>query len=231
MIFIPHDNDFSRVRDKFYTITCPNCGTKSNISAVSFPRFEIAARFNLERVGVVYSCDACHGPVFVSFMARILNGRLNIDESTFRMINQAIEPFDFQHIPSKVAVNFREALECYSIQAYNGFAAMCRRTIQSACTDLGTSGTDKIVKQITELKDIAQLNDEIFSVLKQIIIDGHDGAHPHLPPVDSMRADVLLMLVKDILYELYIRRGQLQEAQKRRKDAIEANKGTVERSK
>jgi hypothetical protein len=65
--------------------------------------------------------------------------------------------------------------------AFNAFAAMCRRCVQSAATNLGAKGKDKVLRQLQDLKDMAEVDEETYKLLSQIIIEGHDGAHPHLP--------------------------------------------------
>lgn len=97
---------------------------------------------------------------------------------------------------------------------------MCRRTVQSVAENLGATGSDKVTRQILEVKEAADIDDETFLGLKQIIIDGHDGAHPHLPRVTHERAAVLIELMKDVLYQLYVRKGKLQKAKDLRLDAI-----------
>jgi hypothetical protein len=64
---------------------------------------------------------------------------------------------------------------------------------------------------------MAEIDDETYELLKQIIVHGHDGAHPHLPALSVERAAVLLELMKDVLYQLYVRRAKLQEAMAARK--------------
>ena len=69
---------------------------------------------------------------------------------------------------------------------------------------------------------MAQIDDETFGVLKQIVIDGHDGAHPHLPRLGPERGAVLLELMKDVLYQLYVRKGKLKEAMELRQASIKS---------
>lgn len=122
------------------------------------------------------------------------------------------ETFDFQYLPQAVAEDFKEALSCYSEGCYNAFAAMARRTVQSVSADLGAKGSDKVLGQLKDLKEMAQIDDETFEVLKQIVVGGHDGVHPHLPPLSVERAGVLLELMKDVLYQLFVRKAKVQEA-------------------
>ena len=98
---------------------------------------------------------------------------------------------------------------------------MCRRTVQVVCTDQGAPGKDKVMAQLKELSSMGVADDETMKVLKQVVIEGHDGAHPHLPALSAERAEVLMELVKDVLYQLYVRSGRIAEAAARRKAQIE----------
>ncbi len=101
---------------------------------------------------------------------------------------------------------------------------MCRRTIQTVAIELGTIGKDKVQNQIEDMKEIAGIDQESYDILKQIIVDGHDGAHPHLPTLSPERSDILLALMKDIMYQLFVRKGKLNKAAELRKQQIEISK-------
>ncbi|HZF57408.1 MAG TPA: DUF4145 domain-containing protein, partial [Rubrobacter sp.] len=128
--------------------------------------------------------------------------------------------FEYQYLPDAVAADYREALTCYSSGCLNAFAAMCRRCVQNASQDLGAKGKDKVLNQLRDLKDMAAVDDETFEILQQVIIAGHDGAHPYLPTLSEKRAGILLELMKDVLYQLYVRAAKIREAMDFRKEDI-----------
>lgn len=146
-------------------------------------------------------------------------------EDTYEEVERPSETFEFAYLKGDVEEDFREALTCYSNLCFNAFASMCRRTVQSVCTDFGAEGKDRVLNQLQDLKGMAEIDDDTFGLLKQIIIEGHDGAHPHLPKLNQNRAAVLLELIKDVLYQLYVRKGKLQEAMSLRKRAIDSEAG------
>lgn len=225
MILLP-DNNPQHIFDHHYSLNCPHCSAYSGITAISIPRFEFLVRFKPEKVGIVYRCDSCNHPIFLEFRVSsygTLPSRIFLSED-FEEIEKPTETFDFSYLEEKVADDFREALTCYTNLCLNAFAAMCRRTVQSVCSDLGADGKDRVLKQLKDLKEMAEIDDETFTVLKQIIIDGHDGAHPHLPILNKDRASILLELIKDVLYQLYIRKGKLQKAMQLRKEAVRQKK-------
>lgn len=62
-------------------------------------------------------------------------------------------------------------------------------------------------------------DDETFTLLHQIMLTGHDGAHPHLPSLSPARAAVLLHLMRDVLYQLFVRPAKIRESSELRKHA------------
>ena len=222
-MFVDIKNNTQNVFDKHYALKCPHCGVQSNLSAISIPRYEFLVRFRSTKVGIVYRCDSCNAPVFLRFSVQQDFGgpQVRIDED-YEEIERPLETFEFKYLPEDVVADFQEALTCYSAGAYNGFAAMCRRTVQSASVELGAQGSDKIIRQLRDLKEMAQIDDDTFGILKQIVIDGHGGAHPHLPALNPARAAVLLELMKDILHQLYVRKGKLKESMELRQASIQS---------
>lgn len=222
-ILIYRDNDPQYIFDRHYALRCPHCSVQSNVSAVSIPRYEYLARFQPQEVGVAYRCDSCNAPVFLQFRVTQYdtgNGRIWLS-SEYREVERPQETYEFQYLPEPVAEDFREALTCYSNGCLNAFAAMCRRSVQSASAELGVDGKDKVLNQLRDLKGMAAIDDNTFEILKQITISGHDGAHPHLPKLSEKRAAVLLELMKDVLYQLFVRGAKVREAMESRKQDIE----------
>ena len=100
---------------------------------------------------------------------------------------------------------------------------MCRRCVQSISSELGAKGSSKVQNQLKEMKEMAEIEAETFTILEQIIIAGHDGAHPHLPELSPDRAKILLELMKDVLYQIFVRKAKIQESVELRKKQIEQN--------
>jgi hypothetical protein len=76
---------------------------------------------------------------------------------------------------------------------------------------------DRVQYQIQDLKEIADIDEETYAIINQIIIDGHDGAHPHLPILTFERAKILLELMKDVMFQLFVRKGKMEQAAELRK--------------
>ena len=196
---------------------CPHC-------SVSNPNLPIIWNVGTEnhsgqnkRTWYFYKCQKCGGII----MAFAYHGQVDIRGQYPSKIS---ETFDFEYLTGDVLEDFQEALLCYSNNCFNAFAAMCRRTIQSLATELGVEGNDKVKDQLVNLKTLIKIDEETFKILEIIIIAGHDGAHPHLPKLSPERAAMLLELIKDVLYQLYIRKVKISESIKLRQKSVEEGK-------
>ena len=164
----------------------------------------------IKTIVISYSCDVCLGAIPIEYRVQWVDKVLVLN--TPRLVERARVPFDFSHVPVVVREEIEEALDCLSVSAFSGFAALCRRSVQAICADLGADATTRVKKQFTEMIELAGLDDEWNELVFQVVLTGHDGAHPHLPDVSAERANVLLSLVQDLTYELYSRPGKVREA-------------------
>lgn len=210
--------------DKRLLLTCPHCGAKTAATVISTPRLEQVHRYKPQKVIGGFMCQACGEAIALRFWTNITpEGRLYLSEE-YAELERKMESFDYQYLPPSVAADFKEALTCFSMSCYNATAAMCRRTIQSVATDLGAVGTSKVSKQILEAKETAGLDEQTFTEINQLVLDGHDGAHPHLPVVTASRAAVVVAIMKDVLDQIYARRARIQKAADLRQESIAAKK-------
>jgi len=56
-------------------------------------------------------------------------------------------------IPDHIKPDFKEALRCLWVNAYNGTAEMCRRAIEASCLDLGAPAKEWLEDQIDWLEE------------------------------------------------------------------------------
>jgi hypothetical protein len=186
---------------------------------VAIPRYALILRFKLTETGIVYRCSSCNRAVFLRFKMLNFNNPLHLSDE-YQQITTTLEPFETQYLAGAVLDDFSEALTCYANSCWNAFAAMCRRCIQSVSESFGAEGSTKVQGQLQDLKAMGVADNETFEQLHAIMLSGHDGTHPHLPSLSPARAAVLLQLMKDVLYQLYVRPAKIREASELRKEAI-----------
>ena len=218
---IRHNNDLQHIIDAPPSIVCPHCAVRVSAIPISVPRYDLIIRFALHEVGIVARCNSCNRALFFLFQVarRSTPNNPHILADEFMLMNRAVEPFETKYLSGAVLDDFNEGLVCYASSCWNAFAAMCRRCIQSVCESFGAEGSTKVQVQLKELQAMGVADEDTFAQLDQIMLTGHDGAHPHLPPLSQARAAVLMQLMKDVLYQLYVRPAKVREAGELRKRA------------
>ena len=199
-------------QEKNLVVTCPHCQVVAHITAAAVPRFEDLQLYKPKQVGVVYLCDNCHMPIFLRFTARTY-GANRIDLSAqFIEVERAKEKFTFTYLPEEVEVLFKEGLTCFSAGAFNAFASMCRRTAQAVFAEMGEAGKMRLFDELNKVRDMAGIAPEAFAKIKNILFGAETDPRPNPPPLDGYEAGVVLEVIKDLLYEAYVRKGKLQQA-------------------
>lgn len=202
---------------------CPHCKKGTRFTPTSHPRTDVLRKDKIKVFVASYACELCLGPIPIEWNIMGWQDQNNPIVQCPRLIMPSVAPYDFEHVPELVRKEIMESLACLSIGAYNGFSAVCRRSIQAICTDLGTAATSKVKDQIKEMIRITGLDLEWEELAIQIMLSGHDGSHPHLPEVGADRATVLLSLMQDLTYQLYTRPGKVKTAAALRVKAIQGD--------
>lgn len=197
-------------------LTCPHCQVLAHMTAVSVPQFAVLNANKPSYAGVVFSCDACNSPVFIKYPVKMYgNNRIELG-GQYVELEHPREKFTYTYLPDDCELLFKEALACFTHGAFNAFASMCRRTAQSVFKDMGENGRLKIFDLLSEVRDIAGLDNDSFTLVKKILFD-NDAEIENIPALDARHAGMLLEIMKDLLYQCYIRRGKLQHAMRMRR--------------
>jgi len=211
-LYIDSSSHLHHDLEKNLVVTCPHCQAVAHITPSAVPRFEDLQLYRPKQIGMVYRCDACHAPIFLRFTARVY-GAARIELSPqFSEIERAREKFSFAYIPEEVETLFREALTCYSQGAFNAFASMCRRTAQAMFADQGEAGKLRLFDELNGVRDLTNIAPEIFTKMRNVLFGAELDTRSALPLLDGYEAGIMLEVVKDLLYEAYVRKGKLQQA-------------------
>ncbi|HEX9207884.1 MAG TPA: hypothetical protein VF851_06585 [Steroidobacteraceae bacterium] len=210
-VYVDSNSKLHHAQERSLAILCPHCQVYTHITAVSVPQFAELVSSRPNHVGVVYRCDSCNSPIFLKFAVKMYAANRVELANNFVELERAREKFNFTYLPEEVEQLFREALGCYSAGYFNAFASMCRRTAQTVYDDLGENGRLRIFEEIREAKELAEIDNDTFAVVKKVLFGGEGDPSP-LPELSPTEAGVLLELIKDMLYEAYVRKGKLQQA-------------------
>jgi hypothetical protein len=196
---------------------CPHCNAFSRMSATAVPTFDELLLQRPRTVGVVLRCHACNAPVFLRYATRAYaSNRVELSPQAFD-VERPLEKFSFNYVPEDVETFFREALICYSHNQFQAFASMCRRAAAVAFADLGNSTKLRLFDSLSDVREMAEIDEDTFAVVMRVIFAGASEPLVDLPMVNTYQAAVLLEVMKDFLYQAYVRKGRLQHAMKVRK--------------
>ncbi len=203
------------------TRNCPHCHALSLMSPTALPTFDELLLQKPRSIGLVLRCNACNAPVFLRYAVRAYaSNRVELSPQAFD-VERPIEKFAFNYVPEGVEIFFREALICYSHNQFQAFASMCRRTAAASFTDLGNSTKLRLFDSLSDVREMAEIDEETFAVVMRIIFAGSADPLLDLPFINSYQAAVLLEVMKDFLYQAYVRKGRLQHAMKVRRFFVE----------
>jgi len=196
-------------------LECPYCGVFAHMRPQSVPSAATLLRDRPKHVGLVYQCDACHAPVFLRFAVKRFSEDSVELYQNFVELERPKERFAFSYLPQPTETLFREALACYSGNQFNAFASMCRRTAVSAYSAMGEGGKLRAFEDVMVAQDIAGVDDQAFLPIKTILFESSE--EEEMPLLNRATAGMLLEVLKDMLYQCFVRRGKLSRAIKVRR--------------
>ena len=134
-------------------------------------------------------------------------------------VERARENFPLTYLPEEAEVLFKEALGCYAASLYDAFGSMCRRTAQSLFRELGERGKLELFDTLQEIRTLAELDDDTFAELRSVLFGSDTDPWPNHPRLDAERAGILLEVMRDLLYQTFVRKARLLQAMSLRKSA------------
>jgi len=198
-------------------LTCPHCQTLTHLTAVATPKFEDLSRRKPKHVGIVFRCDSCGEPVFLKFQSTAYTPSRVELASNYLEIERARENFPLTYLPEEAEGLFREALNCYSANCFNAFGSMSRRTAQSLFRELGERGKLEMFDTMQAIRTLAELDDDTFTALRSVLFGSDSDPWPNQPDLDAERAGILLEVMRDLLYQTFVRKARLLQAMTFRK--------------
>lgn len=207
-IEINQDGSLHNSREQHLAVKCPHCDVLSHITPVSTPDFNKLIRFKPSQVGLVYRCDSCNSPVFLKHVVKSYHADHVSLSSYYIEIERPREKFSYNYLPEEIEGLFREALTCYSNNCFTAFAVMCQKTAQAVFADQGSMVRLHLFDEFIEARDMADIDENTFVLSKNIVFD----TDTKIRLIRAIEAAVLMELMKDLLYQAYVRKGKLQQA-------------------
>jgi hypothetical protein len=192
---------------------CPHCGRYAQLIPVATPSFAELDRARPHNVGLAFRCSACNEPRFARAAVRAFEPERIELAATVVEIERAKERFPHQYLPGPVRPLFREALDCYTADCFNAFASMCRRTIQAAHRNEAAEQQPHLYDLFVDVMKLTDVNRGTRQTLEAVLFAPDAGE----PDLNADQAAVLIEVIKDMLYQRYVRTAKLKAAMKMRR--------------
>lgn len=193
-------------------VPCAACGHAGPADVVATTPFASAVQLGTKAIGVLLHCAACRAPVFQRYRVIERHPDHLVLDARGHDVERPPQRFDDRDLPAPVAARLREALACYDNDILQAFAVMCRLTAQAMFADVGNRGKLKIYDQAAEIRELAGIDDATFNIVRRVLFDSDLDKAGAPPALNHDVAAVLLETLKDLLYQVYIRRARLRRA-------------------
>ncbi|HMK86168.1 MAG TPA: hypothetical protein VK437_09455 [Steroidobacteraceae bacterium] len=214
--------DELHVDEQSIALGCPRCRSSARLIPVAVPRFEDLSRRKPNEIGAVFRCEACDEPVFLKFTVKSYTA-LRIElASSFVQVEGAREDSPLAHLPREAEKLYKEALGCYAAGFFDAFGSMTRRTAQSLFHEIGERGKLELFDTLQEIRALAELEDEVFADVRGVLFGSDSDPWPNQPSLDAERAGVLVEVMRDLLYQTFVRKARLRQAVSQRRSASAA---------
>lgn len=192
---------------------CPHCNRESVFIVVAGTHAEAAERQRTSRFVAAMQCQGCR-----KFILGIAFRAQGGDPFSYEAHYPIGKPNNevAQEIPGNIAEDFKEALRCRWVDAYNATVEMCRRAVQATCIQLGAPAS-QLVKQIDWLAANGIITTPLKEMAHRIRLGGNLGAHPPEDPDDPdeitigpVYADAVLEFTRDFFQHVYVMPARLR---------------------
>lgn len=218
--YVNKHNDFEQATPT--SRECPHCGVHAPLLPVATPQFEVVRSTKPRHVGLVFRCGACNEPRFVRAAVRAVSDERIELSSTLTEVERVRERFQYGYLPERVARLFRETLDCYTADCFDAFASMCRRTVRASWQQLGRHARLRWHELFQDVVNIGAIDGATTRKLETILF----GDREDIPEITADEAAVLIEVIKDLLYQCFVRTGKLRAAVRMRRFFAEESTAT-----
>jgi hypothetical protein len=190
---------------------CPHCGAHAQLLPIATPSYEALAAARPAHVGIAFRCAACNEPRFLRAVVRNIEGE-RVELANLAEIERARERFQYGYLPATTERLLRETFECYTAACYNAFASMSRRSVQSGQAALPSLGRERWIAAVRDVLAIAEIDAETARTLEAVLFEQGEP-----PEIGATEAAILIEVLKDLFYQVYVRTAKLQAALKMRR--------------
>jgi len=141
--------------------------------------------YPINRLAAALQCQGCK-----ELILGCVNHTGNSKDYAYHLHYPLAKPDDrvAPEIPQHIQPDFREALRCLWVDAYNATGEMCRRAIEASCVDLGAPKKEVLEDMIDWLEEKRIITPGLKEVAHKVRLGGNRCAHPNPATQDSAQS-------------------------------------------
>ncbi|MEM7610554.1 MAG: hypothetical protein AAF270_02670 [Pseudomonadota bacterium] len=198
--------------------TCPHCEVFSQMRLQSAPDWDVIFTDRPRRLGIALTCAACELPVFLtSGKLSYSDQRLQVD-GNWQPVLPTRQRIDVQLLPVELRDVVGEALGCLADRHFQAFALMANRIARISAEALGSGGKLTLFNAVTAAAQVAEIPSALHRLSRFILFDL--DTVDEVPQLSATQANVLSELMRDMLYQVFIRPAKLQGASQRKLPSV-----------
>ena len=174
----------------------------------------------------VYRCDNCGNLSLATVGAgdRLVNlhgGNIEaamdaLDSALSWIPSQGDQPPDFVDVPDHIRSAAHEAYRCRSINAHRAAVLLARSVIEATAKENGITG-GTLAQKINEMRTRDLIREHVKKAADEVRYLGNDMAHgDFVDPVDADDSELVLVLMRQVLREVFQERAQVVRAAAKR---------------
>ncbi len=209
----PRDMKLSSFDNNGFVVNgeCPHCRKQAAFVSVTPPYEERDGNWPTRMIGAA-RCIAGN-----EYILAILEFELALTRSSGTWKYQTHYPIGWpddrvaEDIPDSIKPDFREALRCRWVNAYNATVEMCRRALEASCLEQGAPA--KLV--LNDMIDWVHAQGKITTPLKdmahKIKLGGNRGAHPSDKTISETDADAVIEFTREYFQHVYVMPARMEK--------------------
>ncbi len=220
---------------------CPHCLREAVLGMVTAPRIERVRPDPTNTaeclVAAVLQCPGCKKFVLGVVRKPPTKSPGQHNNNDFQYVNHypmdAPDDSTEDGIPDGIRDDFKEALRCRWVDAYNATVCMCGRALEASCLELGAKG-ENLEKKIDDLLKAGKITVSLRDMAHRIRLSRNIGAHaPKNEEQEAEKptkehADALITFTREYFHFVYTMPSKLKTFEEQAKEAMPSTSQTSE---
>ncbi len=203
-------SDFANKQRFSLVGTCPHCGIPSNFIMPhgTIPYAETRNHesdngfYPRQHLFAMLECSACY-EFILGVIVQFANRWEYKAHYPLGKPNDKI-PIEIQEVSPEIASDFREALRCRHVDAYNATVKMCHRALEASCIQQGAPEELVLQKMIDWVAKQGKITEPLREMAHKVRLGGDRGAHPSSRVITDKDADAVIEFTREYFAHVYV---------------------------